>query len=240
MELLAAAALLLQEEALVKLIRTADEHYVRRAEDGRAQKAVEAYKKAIVLDESRVESYWKLARAYYWLGSREKESARAAPLYREGIDFLKIAVSIDGESIHARFWLATMYGLFGQAKGILQSLDLVEPMKAELEWVLKKDETFEQAAAHRVMARLLFKLPGFQGGDNEKAKKHLARAIEIAPKNLLNYLYLAEIHYSEHRRKEAKETLLKLQEQPDDPDWLPECKDQREDAKRLLAALEKE
>ncbi|MBI2930833.1 MAG: tetratricopeptide repeat protein [Planctomycetes bacterium] len=228
-----------QDEDVQKLLRAGDDAYTKRDQQDQAAKAVESFKMAIALDEACVEAYWKIARTYYWLGSREQESAKAAPLYREGIDYGKIAISIDENCIEAHFWLAVMYGLFGQAKGILQSLDLVDPMKAELEWVLKKDEKFMMAGPHRVLGRLYFKLPSFKGGDREKAKQHLRRAIELAPQNLLNYYYLAEVHYNEGDFKAAKENLLKLLEQPDDPNWLPECRQQREDAKRLLAAVEK-
>jgi len=237
--LLLSLALLLQDPAVAKVLKAADEAYAKRDEPGMAAKARDAYKKAVVLDEACVAAYVGLAKSLWWIGAHERDDAKSAPIYREAIDFLKIAVSVDAESLDARFWLAVLYGLFGQARGILQSLDLVDPMKAELEWVLKKDEKFEHAGAHRVLGRLYYKLPGIKGGDNDKAEKHLKRAIELAPANLLNYYYLAEIYAYTGRSKQAKETLDTMLKQPDDPRWLPENREQREDAKKLLAELEK-
>jgi tetratricopeptide (TPR) repeat protein len=229
-----------QDAAVAKALRIGDEAYAKREEEGSAAKAVEAYKKAIALDETCVEAQWKAARAHFWIGTHENESAKAAVVFREGIEFAKLAVATDENSLHAHYWLAVLYGLFGMVRGIAQSLHMVEPMKKELEWLNQKDEKFQDGGAHRMLGRMFFKLPGFKGGDNNKAIEHLRRAVELAPKNLLNYFYLAEVYYAESRRKEAKEALLTMLEQPDDPEWLPENKQQREDAKRLLAVLEKE
>jgi tetratricopeptide (TPR) repeat protein len=231
-------AMLLQDPAVAKVLRAADEAYAKRDEAGQAAAARTAYRKALALDEASVPAYVGLAKTCFWTGTHEADSEKAATAFREGIDACKIAVSVNAESLDAHFWLAVLYGLYGQTKGILQSLDLLDPMRAELDWVLKKDEAFEDAGAHRVYGRLYHKLPGVKGGDNHKAEKHLRRAIELAPKNLLNYHYLAEVLVAQGRRDEAKEALRTMIAQPDDPRWKPESREQRADGKKLLEKLE--
>jgi tetratricopeptide (TPR) repeat protein len=226
-----------QEDAVAKLLREGDGFYLKRDQEGMAAKATECFKKAIAIDEKRVGAYWKIARVDFWLGTHEKDTEKQQAILRDGIEFAKLALAIDSNCKDAHFWLAILYGVYGQARGILQSLHMIDPMKAELKWVLEHDESFEDAGAHRVMGRLYFKLPGIKGGDIEKAKEHLNRAITLAPQNLLNYLYLAEIHEYEGRKADAKACLNKLLEQPDDPRWLPECKEWREEAKSKLKEL---
>jgi tetratricopeptide (TPR) repeat protein len=232
------AILLVQDPAVAKVLRTADEAYAKRDEAGQPAAALAAYRKALAIDEACRPAYVGLAKTNFWIGTHEPDSEKAAAAFREGIDYCKIAVSVDAESVDAHFWLAILYGLFGQTKGIMQSLDLLDPLKAELDWVLKKNEAFEDAGAHRVYGRLYHKLPGVKGGDNHKAEKHLRRAIELAPKNLLNYHYLAEVLVAQGRREEAKEALRTMMAQPDDPRWKPESREQRADGRKLLEKLE--
>jgi hypothetical protein len=144
-----------QDEAVAKLLSTAQDCYRKRDQDGMAVKAVGNYKKALARDETCTGAYWRIARTYYWVGTNEKDTARAAETFREGIDFAKIAISLDENCIEARFWLAVMYGLYGQARGILQSLHMVDPMKRELEWV----RMAPRARQAKAKARLTQSLP---------------------------------------------------------------------------------
>jgi len=229
----------LQEDAVTKLLREGDGFYSKRDQEGMPAKAAACFKKAMAIDEKCVEAYWKIALVDFWVGTHEKDAEKKQAVLREGIEFAKMAIAVDPKCKPAHFWLAILYGVYGEARGILQSLHMLDPMRAELKWVLDNDESFEDAGAHRVMGRLYFKLPGIKGGDNEKAKEHLNRAIKLAPKNLLNYLYLAEIHVDEGRNADAKACLNTLLDQPDDPRWIPECREWREQAKALLKELAK-
>src|SRR5262245_39039502 len=226
-----------QEDIATKLLHEGDGFYSKRDQEGMPAKATECFKKAIAIDEKCVEAYWKIALVDFWLGTHEKDTEKQQAILRDGIEFAKTALAMDPNCKAAHFWLAILYGVYGQARGILQSLHMVDPMKAELTWVLDHDESFEDAGAHRVMGRLYFMLPGIKGGDREKAKEHLNRAIKLAPRNLLNYLYLAEIHADEGRKADARACLNKLLEQPDDPRWRPECKEWRDQAKSMLKDL---
>lgn len=227
----------LQDDAVTKLVREGDGYFARRDQEGMPARATASFKKAIAIDENRVEAYWKITLVDFWLGTHEADNEKQQEILRDGIEFAKLALAIDPNCKPAHFWLAILYGVYGQARGMLQSLHMVDPMKQELEWVLRHDEGFEDAGAHRVLGRLYFKLPGIKGGDNDKAKHHLNRAIQLAPRNLLNYLYLAEIHADEGRRADARACLARLLEQPDDPRWIPECREWREQATSRLKDL---
>lgn len=236
--LLAAAAP--QEETILQLAKEADALYARRAEDGMARKAVETWQKVLALDESRVEAYWKIALACYWLGSHEKDSAQQVEIFREGIEFAKMGVAVDEKCVPAHYWLGVLYGLFGQSKGVFQSLHMVDPIKKEMEWVLAHNEKFSGGGPHRVLGRLHYMLPGFQGGDNAKAETHLRRSLEIGPDIPLTYLYLAEVLVATGKKDEAKDLLRKMTKLEDHPDWIPESREQKKQGADLLASLERE
>jgi tetratricopeptide (TPR) repeat protein len=201
------------------------------------EKAIESWQKALAMDESCADAYWRIARAHYWLGSQAKDDAKKRQFFKDGIEYAKLGVSADPESTACRFWLGVMYGSYGQAVGASQSLHMVDPIKQEMQWILANDEGFDEGGAHRVLGRLFYKLPGIMGGDNQKAKDHLRRALELGNKNTLNFLYLAEVHIDEGEKDQARALLTKLLSLPDDPDYLPESRQNKARAQELLREL---
>jgi tetratricopeptide (TPR) repeat protein len=219
------------------LLREGDESYRRREEAGQAERAIEAWQKALALDPKNAEACWRIARAHYWLGGRAERDSERGAIYKRGIDYAKMGVAADDASVASHFWLGVMYGAYGQAVGIMQSLHMVEPIEQEMKTVLARDETFDEGGAHRVLGRLYAKLPSFKGGDRGLARRHLERAIELGPQNTLNYLFLAELLLDEGDKTGAREALEKLLRQPDDPDYLPETKEQKAKARTILDEL---
>src|SRR5688572_2082081 len=49
-----------------RLLREGAALYHKREQEGMAAKAIEVYCKVLAIDESCVEAYWKIAKAYYW------------------------------------------------------------------------------------------------------------------------------------------------------------------------------
>ena len=231
--------LVVVQDGAKKLIADGDAAYAKRDQEGQPAKAVEAYKKALVIDESSAEAYWKIARVAFWTGQHEKDSEKKAAIFRDAIDYAKLAVDADKEGVAGHFWLALLYGLFGESKGIVQSLHLIEPMKTELEWVVAHDEKFEAGGAHRILGMLYHKLPGIKGGDDDKAEKHLRRAVELAPGFFTNHLLLAQLLVERGKKEEAKKILAAAMELKDGAEWGPELKEDRAEAKKLLEALAK-
>ncbi len=227
-----------QDDLVRKVIREADLHYADRAKLGEAEKAIEGYQKAIVLDETCTGAFWKIARATLWIGMVSDDDDKKLRIYRDAIEYCKMAVAIDGECLEAHFWLGVMYGLFGETKGILQGLHVIEPVKKEMNWVLQRDEKWNSAAAHRVLGRLYFRVPGIKGGDNAKSIEHLKKAVEIAPDLLDNRLFLAETYLDEGQVAEAKRHLEIVVAAKDHPMWRPESELSRKNARTLLKELE--
>ena len=85
-------------ESSTRLVRRADELFEAGRRDNKVEGAVEAYEKAIALDDQCQEAYWKLARAIYVQGEDINDSEKAASLYREGIEYAKMGVELDPAS----------------------------------------------------------------------------------------------------------------------------------------------
>jgi tetratricopeptide (TPR) repeat protein len=232
--LLSVLAFPAQDAATRRLLKEADQAYQERAQPGRAENSLELYKKVLAIDSSSEEAYWKMARSYHWLATHEKDAEKVAKLHKEGAEFSKLAIEANPESVPGHFWLGIHYALYGQARGIGQSLSLVDPIIKEMEWVLKKDESYMEGGAHRALGQVYFKLPGIWGGDNEKALDHFKRSIELAPKNPIGHNFLAEFYLAQGKKAEAIEEFRRALADPGPSEYAPEFREEQEKARARL------
>ncbi len=226
-------------EAATRLIKRGDKFYGNRGKGVKwCVKAIECYEKALAVDTENVEASWKYAKASYYLGQRTEGDEKKLAIFKKGIDVAKRAVSIDDKSVGAHFYLGVSYGKYGQAKGIMNSLGLVDPIKKEMARVIELDESFLFGGAHRVLGKMYQKLPGVAGGSTEKAIEHLKKAVKLGPKYLLNHLFLAQSYLAADEDEKAKKELQFVIDAPLQKGWEPEGKEEKEKAKALLAELE--
>lgn len=237
---LALALLALSATALAgvkDLMKEADGYYAQREKAGMIDKAIETYQQVLALDDSLAAAYWKIARAYYWKGTQEKSDSKAANEFREGIEFAKLGVAADPKSVGPHFWLAVSYGKFGEAKGIMQSLHLIDPLMKEAKKALALDASYEDGGPDRVLCRVYIKIPGFKGGSVDKALEHCKKAVKLGPNEQMNHLFMAEALIEKGDKAKAKEHLQKVLDLPLGKELAPEHKQQRKQAKKLLAEL---
>lgn len=154
-------------------------------------------------------AYGLLSEINYWLGEYAEDAEDKIFFFNEGVECGMEGVRIDENSVEANFWLAVNHGAFGQEKGIMQSLTLVNPIKELAEKVIELDGTYFYGGAYRVLGRLYNKAPGFPFsiGNNKKAIEYLEKAVELGPKFYLNRLFLAEAYISERKKEKAREQL---------------------------------
>ena len=235
----ALASLLIGSAALAGTAETlaqADGAYAKRADPAQARQAADLYAQALAADPQSVEAAWKLSRAWYWIGSHTPEDQAMEP-FEKAVEAAKKGVATAPDSIEAHYWLGVAYGSYGKAKGIMKSLSLVDPIKQEMDWVIKHDPAYEAGGAYRVLGRLYFKLPGLFGGDNDKAVENLKTAVQHGPQRWLNHVYLAEVYIKEGMKEQAKKLLAQVQAGPAEPGLEPEYADWKAEAARLLKEL---
>ncbi|MBI5367106.1 MAG: tetratricopeptide repeat protein [Planctomycetes bacterium] len=221
-----------------RLLAQADALFERDRKGGHVEAAIEAYQKVLALDDRCADAYWKLARAHFVLGDELSDTDEQAEVYREGIELAKLAVALDERSAPAHFWLGLLYGVFGRSRGMMQSLHLIEPIKAEMLRVIELDAAYENAGAYRVLGRMYWAVPRMLGGDSKVSVDYLRKAIGLAPADVDNRTMLAESCISEGLREEARTHLEWLFARAADPAWAREHKGDLKEARRLLARLE--
>ncbi|MFH1092490.1 MAG: TRAP transporter TatT component family protein [Pseudomonadota bacterium] len=220
------------------LIKEGDSWYAQRSDLSKAKMAAEVYRKAVAMDLNNAEGYWKLARALYWIGDASPQDQQLA-IFEEAINAAKKGVELNPNIAATHYWLGVNYGLYGQVKGVLKSLALVDPIKQEANAVIKLDPFFEGGGGFLLIGRLYYKLPGLFGGDNDKSVEYLQQALKYGPQRWLTYVYLAETYMALKKNNEAKEVLEKALAGPCEPDRIPECQKWKKDAATVMAELKK-
>ena len=184
-------------------------------------------------------AYGLLSEINYWLGEYAADADDKLFFFDEGVQCGKEGVGINKDSLESNFWLAVNYGSYGQAKGVMQSLALVQPMKERAERAAEIDGSYFYGGPWRVLGRLYHKAPGFpfSVGDKKKAEDCLEKALEFGPKFYLNHLFLAELYISNREKAKAREHLEWILNAPPSKNHEREDEGYKREAEALLRAL---
>jgi len=103
--------------------------------------------------------------------------------------------------------------------------------------VLRLDPGFQQGSADRALGRWYLKVPGLAGGSKKKSEEHLRRSLAYNPKSISSRFFLAETLLDMDRRTEAMAELQRVTDLQPDAEWIPEDREFKEKAQRLLTTL---
>ena len=177
-----------------------------------------------------------------------KQVERLYNLPDDALDMKPEAVAeiIGGDDDNATrifFWSSTHWGLWGRYRGKIAAArqGVATKIRKFAEIVIQLNPTIENAGGYRVLGRLHAeapKIPFITGWiDHDRAITELQRALEIAPRDLLTQVFLAEalLDYQPDRKQEAIDILESVVVSEPDPEWLVEELKAIDDAKQLLA-----
>lgn len=227
------------EEMVGKLIKRGDRYFANRGKSVKwVRKSLECYEKALALDTKNLDASWKYARGSYWIAEWVEDEKERTKVFRQAIDLTKRAVSIDDESVENHFWLGISFAKYGEVKGIMSSLGLIEPIRKQMKRVIELDESFAGGGAYRVLGWINHQLPGIAGGSNEKATEQLEKAVKLDKNHLLNRLCLAEVYRQTGKLAKARKELEFIVKAPFEKDRRPENVREKEGAKDLLKKID--
>ncbi|MGD8535712.1 MAG: hypothetical protein PVF66_07680, partial [Candidatus Aminicenantes bacterium] len=146
------------------LIVQADELYLEMKDMATAEKARDLYLQALEKAENKYEPLWKLTRILYYVGDNTETKKEKKLIFKSAIEYAKQAVELEPEKPDAYYWLGVAYGVYGEARGVLKSLFLVDDIKEAMRKVIEIDQSYEEGGPDRVLGRVFFKVPGFAGG----------------------------------------------------------------------------
>jgi tetratricopeptide (TPR) repeat protein len=214
-----------------------DALYAQREDVTRAADAERIWAERLAQNPRDFESAWKVARARYWLGGHVGAADRKRVL-EAGIDAGRSAVAIAPDRPEGHFWMAANMDALAESFGLRQGLKYRGRIKDALLTVLKIDPAFQQGSADRALGRWYYKVPGLFGGSMRKSEEHLRRSLTYNPNSHSTLFFLAETLLELDRNAEAIATLNRLIAAPIDPEWAPEDREFKAQARRLLTELQ--
>jgi tetratricopeptide (TPR) repeat protein len=180
-------------------------------------------------------AYGLISEIYYWTGEFAEADDKLFN-FEKGVEYGEKGIEVEPDSLEANFWLCVNYGSFGNEKGIMKSLSLIQPIKDLAEKVIEIDGSYFYGGAWRVLGRLYHKAPGFPFsiGDTKKGIECLEKAIEYGPKFYLNHLFIAEAYLSNSNKPKAREHLEWILNAPLNKNHEKEDESYKRDAETLL------
>lgn len=214
-----------------------DALYRDRETRASAERAAAIWASRVAANAQDFVSAWKLARAQYWLGTNGLPAGQRKAALEAGIAAARQAIAIDPKRPEGHFWLAANMGALAESFGLRAGIRYRGQIRDALETVLKLDPAFQQGSADRALGRWYYKVPGLFGGSDERSEQHLRKALAYNPQSVITRLFLAETLIELDREGEARKHLEAAIAAPEDPEWAPEDRVFREQARQLLATL---
>jgi tetratricopeptide (TPR) repeat protein len=202
-----------------------------------AKRATEIWESRLQANAKDFESAYKLARARYWLGTHGLPEPERKAALEAGIAAARAAIAINGSRPDGHFWLAANMGALAESFGLRQGMRYRGPIKDALLTTLKIDPAFLQGSADRALGRWYFKVPGLFGGSNKRSEEHLRKSLSYDPNSVISLVFLGDTLADEGRKDEARKAYQAAIDAPFDPDWTPEDRRFKEQARRLLQQL---
>lgn len=200
----------------------------------RASEALEFYETALARDSTRYEALWKAAREAVNVGMLSDDDPDDS--YRKAAEYARAALDSEPEGVDARHWLSVALGRLALEEGVRTRVRLAGRIRELARSVLANDSL--HAGAHHVLGQWhaeVRRLSGFErwfarkllGGEDfdeaswEEARRHLERAVDLAPGMLIHRIELARIYLDIDRdglaRAQLEEVLVRPSVEPTDP-----------------------
>ncbi|MDI6852572.1 MAG: hypothetical protein QME75_03060 [Deltaproteobacteria bacterium] len=238
--LLAAAATLFPHESFAQL---RDEEYIRRHAQpyiSRFLKELKAYERDLPKAKSgRRAALTRLSRVCFNLGELTEHRHRLA-WYEKGKSFAEILVKEEPGRVEGHYWLGTNLGGMAEVGGAGLALQTLPELVKIFAKAASIDPVYDQAGAHRSLGGIFGQAPAWpiSVGDLNKSLHHLALAVQIAPENSTNHLFLGYTLMQMGRSAEARAALQRVFEATAHSVWPPGVEHDRREARRLLKELD--
>lgn len=211
-------------------IERAETYYQHRADLDNVRKALAILQAATAKDPQSYDAWWRIAEYDCYL-ARHLPDSQEIPVLESGIAAGKKAEAITAYRPEGHFWTGANEGLLAEERGLWGGLHLIDPVRTEMQTVLKLDPNYQQDGAERLLGRLYYEAPFFKGGDKSLSVKILQHCLKLYPKNSLTMLYLADSYRATGRRDDARKLLEEIMNLRPTPTDAPELAENQANAR---------
>ncbi|MDT4897180.1 MAG: hypothetical protein QOH25_2257 [Acidobacteriota bacterium] len=217
----------------VELVAQADKLYPERADLQRTREGILLLARALAADSASFDAAWRLARLNYFLGAHTKDETERERAYDKGVEAGRRAVKLQEGKPEGHFWLGANLG--GQAQtSSLSGLGAIDEIRAEMEKVIRLDESFQSGSAYMALGQVDLEAPRMFGGDARRAVEVLEKNLRFGKDNVLYRLRLAQAYLAVNRKEDARRELNAILGMTPNPEYIPEYNDAVSEAHKLL------
>ena len=139
---------------------------------------------------------WQLGRACFTWGKALKDPNIQEKIYEEGVAACRRSLSLDPTCGPAHYYLGMNVGRVADLKRNLAAFGMVKEVERAFLQAAKLDENYAYGGPDRNLGLLYWHAPGWpvSVGNKKLARKHLERAVKLAPDYPENRLNLAEAY----------------------------------------------
>ena len=161
----------------------------------RAEKHFQEARKKFQASTNDLGAAWQFGRACFDWADFAKNDHQRESIAGEGIAACRRVIAEDPKSVPGHYYLAMNLGQLAQTK-TLGALTIVDEMEREFKTVRDLDAKFDCAGPDRNLGLLYFEAPGWPAsiGSKARARQHLQRAVQLAPRYPENHLCILEAY----------------------------------------------
>jgi len=172
----------------------ADGLFMKRSDKTKAAAALNIYRDVLKSNPGDAEAAWRVSMACYFVGFEvSKDNSEKKKMFAEGRDAGIASLALNAGSAQANFWTGVNMALYGQTTGVVKMLFTVPGVRGYLIRSAAIDPSYAYGGAYRILGKIDQELPGILGGSNKAAKDYYEKAINAAPDEPLNYLFMADL-----------------------------------------------
>lgn len=214
-------------------IANADHLYAARADLQNVRRAIAMLREVVRSDPQSYEAWWRIAENDCYLARHVPDKQQNA-LLEDGIAAAKKAEALDTTRPEGHFWAGANMGLLAENRGLWGGLRLIAPIRNEMQQVLKIDPSYMEDGADRILGRLYYEAPFFDGGNKQLSVHLLQLCLKRYPGDSLTMIYLADSYRATGRRSDARKMLEQILKLHSDPINGPELAEYQAQARRDL------
>lgn len=156
---------------------------------------------------------WELGRACFTWGKLLSDASSKEKIYAEGIAACRRSLTLDPQAGPAHYYLGMNIGRVADLKRNLAAFGMVKEVERAFQQAVQWDENYAYGGPDRNLGLLYWHAPGWpvSVGNKKLARRHLERAVKLAPHYPENRLNLAEAYQQWREPKSLQPELAALQ-----------------------------
>lgn len=221
-------------ETILSSLQGSESLFKQREDIAKLREAISVLRKARDPQQRNFGVEWTFSKYNYFLGTQSKDDKESDKAFTEGRDAGKIAAGLEPSKAEGHFWYGANLGELARKNMLTVGLKSIGDVRKAMEKVIEIQPDYQNTTAYDVLGQIELETKLY-GGSAEKAIELFEKGLEAERDNMNLHLHLAEAYLAVRRDGDARKQLGKVLNMKHNPDFLIECREAVERARKLLA-----